>query len=266
MSEQPSDNFKDINVSSTWKNKFELIEKIGADKVFIYSATKSDAFRKLSFKEMFQVGFNFYAFVFQYLYYLQKNMWLKGLVILGGLFIINSIFLLIESMAKIHLPVSVYWVVGASICSSLANYDYYRSVVKKEKMWEKLHSFSKPLYLVIFLFSSIALFVFVSYLYVYKDSSHNESRCMDAKITSFVIELAETQVIKKIGTEAAKVFVYKISEIKSVNLNHENKTEECAANLLINSKTGDHDLTPITYKIEDVNSGKDAYVTVFFGK
>lgn len=266
MPEQPADSFKDLNISNAWKRKFELMEEIGADEVFISKATKSDAFRKLGLKDKLMIGFNFYAFLFQCFYYFQKNMWLKGFVILGGLFVINSILFLVELMIKVQIPASIYWVSGGAICASLANYDYYRSVIKKEKMWEGLHFLSKPLYLVTFLASSIALFAFVSYLYVYMNSSHNESRCADVKITSFVAELAERQMAKEIGTSSAKELTYELDKIKSINLNQGSREEECAAKLLISSKTGDSNLIPITYKIEDKNSGKDAYVTVLFGE
>lgn len=152
-------------IDKKWEEKFEILNKIGSDEAFIYSAMKSDEYNRLSFKEKQKISFNIWAFLFGPLYYFSKKMWAKGSVILGSIWLLASFFTLIESIIGLTLPNLIYWVPSAVICAQLANYDYFRKVVHDENMWPGLPSiFSKPVGLIGFPVAALILLLGLSTL------------------------------------------------------------------------------------------------------
>jgi hypothetical protein len=132
-------------MSDTWEKRFNLLKKIGADEKFLYQAMKSSEFKELSFKEKNSVYSNLLAFLFGPLYYFSKNMWIKGAIFLGFSWLLMSVFTIIELAFDTELPIAVYYMPTAVLCTQLANYDYFRKVMYGEKIWGGFPSiFEKP--------------------------------------------------------------------------------------------------------------------------
>lgn len=152
-----------LNVSESWKKKFEIFKNIGADKQFIFKAMATDEYKGLGFKEKQMIGTNGWALIFAAFYYFSKKMWAKGATILGASFIWAVLLTLVEiiwgtpfpSWANIGLSL-----VPGLVCSQLANYDYFRFVTQSEKMWNGFPRFmSKPLGALVFPLLALVLFI-----------------------------------------------------------------------------------------------------------
>ncbi|MGO4999917.1 DUF2628 domain-containing protein [Oceanisphaera sp. W20_SRM_FM3] len=133
-------NFSTLDVNEKWKLKFNTLKNIGADDNFIYKCMSSTEYKNLPFKEKQKVSFNILAFLFGPLYYFFKKMWLKGAVILGGVWIFASLLTLVEATIGIILPSVFYWIPSGVVCAQLANYDFYRKKVHSENMWQDIPS------------------------------------------------------------------------------------------------------------------------------
>ncbi len=136
-------NIEANEVSEKWNEKFALIRKIGGEKKFIYEAKSTPEYKSLNFKDKYKISFNILAALFGPLYYFFKKMWLKGFVILAGIWILSACLTLIESLIGTTLPPSLYWIPGAILCGQLANYDYYRLINHNETTWNNVPSFLK---------------------------------------------------------------------------------------------------------------------------
>ncbi|PFG51513.1 uncharacterized protein DUF2628 [Marinobacter sp. LV10R520-4] len=136
MTETVSTENRDLlNVSNSWKTRFKILQKIGADKQFVYKAMSSKEYKELSFKEKSKISFNILAFLFGPLYYFSKKMWVKGAAIVGATWVLAVLLTLVEAAIGTALPAVLYWIPSAVICAQLANYDYFRKVMHDEKMW-----------------------------------------------------------------------------------------------------------------------------------
>ncbi|MDP2789421.1 MAG: DUF2628 domain-containing protein [bacterium] len=258
MTETSTKKFDDLDVSVSWKRKFEILEKVGADNQFIYKAMSSEGFKSLTFKEKQKINFNFLAFLFGPFYYFAKKMWFKGAVLFGGITLLNTFLTLIEIVIDSPLPAVVYWIPGSVICAQLANYDYYRYVVHKEKMWKKFFFFAKPMQASVFPILSIVLLLSVSYFPL-----QGVPKCGDSDVTKLVTGIADQKMTKQLGAEAAKTFTYAVEAIRTANTNEKTGALECAADLKINGNNGKSNSMPITYTVENTDDGKDIYVKVF---
>ncbi|MFC4260364.1 DUF2628 domain-containing protein [Marinobacter lacisalsi] len=133
------------NVSEAWKQKFDILRRIGADEEFIYKAMGSEEYKALGFKEKSKVSFNIWGFLFGSFYYFFKAMWVKGAIILGAMWVLAAFLTLVEAVIGVALPAVLYWIPSAVICGQLANYDYFRKVMHDEKIWSGLPGFlAKP--------------------------------------------------------------------------------------------------------------------------
>lgn len=132
-----------IDVSDSWKKRFEILETAGAsDGLNSYL----ENYKSLNFGERFKVGFNILAFIFGPFYYFAKKMWLKGAFLFGAILSLNVALTIAESAFGATFPILVYQLPGAAICASLANYDYYRFRMKQENIWKGLPEiFSKKI-------------------------------------------------------------------------------------------------------------------------
>jgi hypothetical protein len=157
-----TDGVKSINeldVSESWKKKFEILERAGEFKNGSY-----ENFKSLGFMERRKIGFNFIAFIGQPFYYFFKKMWGKGWVLFGLSVLINAAITVVEIVAKIHVPNAVYQIVPAVMFAQMANYDFYRFKVHNETMWKPFLKLNKPAAYIGFAVVSIAILLGVSAL------------------------------------------------------------------------------------------------------
>lgn len=163
---EPSDNQTDgvksineLDVSESWKKKFEILERAGEFKNGSY-----ENFKSLGFMERRKIGFNFIAFIGQPFYYFFKKMWGKGWVLFGLSVLINAAITVVEIVAKIHVPNAVYQIVPAVMFAQMANYDFYRFKVHNETVWKPFLKLNKPAAYIGFAVVSIAILLGVSAL------------------------------------------------------------------------------------------------------
>jgi len=160
--ENQTDGVKGINeldVSESWKKKFEILERAGEFKNGSY-----ENFKALSFMERRKIGFNFIAFIGQPFYYFFKKMWGKGWVLFGLTVLINTVITVIEMIIKTPIPNAVYQIVPAVMFAQMANYDFYRFKVYNETMWKPFLKLNKPAAYIGFAVVSIAILLGVSAL------------------------------------------------------------------------------------------------------
>lgn len=251
-------NIDELDVSESWKEKFKILEKVGANNKFIYKAMSSEAFKSLGFREKQKISFCFLAFIFGPLYYFFKKMWFKGAVIFGGITLLNAILTLIEIMIDTTLPPVIYWIPGSVICAQLANYDYYKHVLYKEKMWKQLAVFSKPIPATTFPVLAIILLITITFIPLL-----GVPKCGSSDVTGLVTQIADQEMTKQLGEMAAKTFTYNVKTIRTTDSNDETGAHECAANLEIIGKNGKSNSIPITYTVENTDDGENIYVNVF---
>ncbi|WDE13532.1 DUF2628 domain-containing protein [Thalassomonas haliotis] len=125
-------------LSDKWRAKFELLEKVGADKQFIFKAARGASFKALPFKQKQTISFNLLAFFFGPFYYFAKKMWHKGALLLALTWLCACLSFTIEITLNTKLDNILYWIIPATICAQLANYDYFRFIVHQEKFWPGL--------------------------------------------------------------------------------------------------------------------------------
>ncbi|RUR51302.1 DUF2628 domain-containing protein [Vreelandella populi] len=137
-------------LSKVWQHKFDLFEKVGSDHQSIYRAMGTSEYKALGFRDKQRISFNVWAFLFGPLYYFVKKMWAKGLLILAFIWLLATVFTLVEVALGTRFPDVVYWIPGAVIFAQLANHDYYRKIMKDEGIWPNMPAFfHKPLGLII---------------------------------------------------------------------------------------------------------------------
>mgnify|MGYP003375681077 CR=1 FL=1 len=160
-------NNNQIDISETWKERFEIFEKIGAGEkeksYYKFLTTSSSEFKALSFKERLKINFNILAFLFGPIYYLIKKMWIKGAFLFGATCILNTLFMLIEAIIGISFPSTVYYIPTGLIFSQAANYDYYRYIKYNEEIWPNTPKISTtPIDAIIFSIATFVLLITVS--------------------------------------------------------------------------------------------------------
>lgn len=246
------------HVSEKWLTKFELLKKIGADEKPYYTATKSPEFKKLSFREKHKINFNWLAFFFGPFYYFSKKMWFKGSFILGSIWLLNGIFSIVESAFSLTLPGIIFWIIPASFCSSLANYDYFKAVTENEKFWKGWPEiFSKPIgalgYPVMsFLFLLFSVGVFDS----------GVPACSSSEVKKVVVEISKDELTQQRGETVSNSISITLSSIRTTARNEQTGAYQCAANLDLLGSNVENSL-PITYTIEVIDKSQEFYVEVF---
>lgn len=218
------------NVSEAWKEKFALLEKIGADDKFIYQAMQTPEYKALGFKQKRKISFNFLGFFFDWIYYFFKKMWLKGAFILGVTLLFSCLLTIVEMIAGFYIPGPVYWIPTAVICAQFANYDYYRKVVHQEEMWPGIPSiFSKPWGAIGFPAVGLALLLGISFA-GFNSLPYTDDEILDdvsgvwRASDNTIIEVATNQQLKTITIDNRKIPVSVSSidhENNIVNLNVE---------------------------------------------
>ena len=147
----------DSGISKSWREKFALLEYIGAGRQSVFKAMKTPEFKALKYGQRQKISYNFGAFLFGPFYYFAKKMWDKGCVILGFAILWGLLLSLVEVAFGVNLPPVVSWIPTAAVCAQIANADVYRFVRYGEKMWPGLPVFSRPFVPAVFLLGSFAL-------------------------------------------------------------------------------------------------------------
>ena len=94
--------------------------------------------------------------------------------------------------------------------------------------------------------------------------SQSVPTCSDTETTDLVEKIADREMGNYLGSEAAKMFSYTVSAIRTTSTNEQTGAHECAANLGITaSNTGQTNEAPITYTVEMTDNGEEFYVNVF---
>jgi hypothetical protein len=89
-------------------------------------------------------------------------------------------------------------------------------------------------------------------------------KCGDQDATKLVKQIANREMGKQLGAEAAQLFSYTVGTIRTTSTNEQTGAHQCAAQLGITaSNTGQTNEIPITYTVEMTDTGKEFYVTVF---
>lgn len=232
-----------INVSDSWKKKFQIMEKAGvADGLKSYF----DNLKLLNFGERLKVVTNILAFIFGPFYYFAKKMWLKGAFLFGVILSLNLVFTILESALGTNFPMALYQIPGAVMCGQLANYDYYRFCMKQERIWSWLPEiFSKQLVAIGF---PVAAFLTLALVSVGLSGSV-VPKCGDPETINLV---------KKIAERKYPFFSPTVSVIRTTSTSKQTGAHECAAQL--DTLAGN---APITYTVGRTDDGKEVYVNVF---
>lgn len=88
--------------------------------------------------------------------------------------------------------------------------------------------------------------------------------CSDKETTDLIKQIADDEMRSELGEQAAKLFSYTVSAIRTTSTNEQTGAHECAAELEIKAKnTGETSKLPITYTVELTDNGDEFYVNVF---
>ena len=197
MSEQITNhNIPGGKLSDSWLKKFNLLAKIGADEQFIFKAMSGDKFKDLPFIDRQKITLNIFAFFFGPLYYFSKKMWHKGALLLAVTWLWACLLFLVELLADIALANIAYWIVPAVLCAQLANYDYFRFISQKEKVWQQLPAIftgkagviSSPL---------IAFSLLIGLTLGLTPAKTPE--CYNSEVTEMVIDLAKNEALNRLA-------------------------------------------------------------------
>jgi hypothetical protein len=94
--------------------------------------------------------------------------------------------------------------------------------------------------------------------------SQSVPKCSDKETIDLVTQIAGREMSNQLGAEAAKLFSYTVSAIRTTSTNEQTGAHECAAQLGISaSNTGQTNEFPITYTFEKTDKGDEFYVNVF---
>lgn len=135
MEEKSSGWRKPRRVNAEWQYRFELYDRIHADKLPLPAALRTPEYKRLRFKDKRRVSFNFLALLCGPIYYLIKRMWYKAGILVGGGLLLAFLLLCVEAAYDLDLHWTLFWVPVAAVCSYLASHDYYRLLVDDETMW-----------------------------------------------------------------------------------------------------------------------------------
>ena len=93
--------------------------------------------------------------------------------------------------------------------------------------------------------------------------SQSVPKCGDAESVNLVKQIADREMAKQLGADAAEFFSYEVEAIRTTSTNEQTGAHECAADLKVKGKNGVDSSLPITYTVEKTDDGKQFYVQVF---
>jgi hypothetical protein len=189
----------DLDVSNKWKCRFNLLQKVGADKLSHGMILKSDAYRSLTFRERLSVNSNFLAFLGSFFYYFFKRMHLKGFVLLSFSLLWVAILSCVEFFTGLVIPSITFWILSSVLCSQWANYDMYRKTFHNEILWswvpEKYRNKSsvfKLLALSIIVWGGVVYYIFThSYS---TNAAYDDSKAFRVPCGSFVMFATQEEI------------------------------------------------------------------------
>jgi hypothetical protein len=112
-----------LDVSSSWKHRFYLLEKAGGPRM--------GKLGKLPLRDRMAAGFNILGFLLGPVYYLAKGMWRKAL----SLFALCALALAVIDVAGfVRVSEVLSYGIGA-VFAVRANADYYKKMVLGENGW-----------------------------------------------------------------------------------------------------------------------------------
>lgn len=126
---------KPRRVNAKWQYKFELYDRIQADRLPLPLAQRTPEYKRLRFKDKRLLSFNPWALGSGPIYYLAKRMWHKASLLAGATLILWLILMVLEAASALALHWTLFWVPVAVMCSYCASHDYYRLLVGGETMW-----------------------------------------------------------------------------------------------------------------------------------
>ena len=92
--------------------------------------------------------------------------------------------------------------------------------------------------------------------------SSEAPNCTDSDTTDLVIEIANNELIKSLGKEAANTIEMSVDNIRTTDVNEKVGSFECAADLTFKGPRGSNSI-PINYTSELANDGDEFYVNVY---
>ena len=149
-----------------WSTRFKLFDSIQENETkSLYRHLKMDKAKHLTRQETKKLTFNLMALIIGPYYYLVKKMWAKGIILLtlSNLFVIFGTS--IEILINRTMPEVVYWIPMNVLCSTMANYDYYKHIKFNEQLWIGIPNFFKNLWIStsIFLISLLCSLAVINY-------------------------------------------------------------------------------------------------------
>ena len=117
--------------SPKWQFRFNFFEKFGLN-----GPEYKQAYKQLGMGDRLKVGINFWAFFFNWIFFLVMGMWRKAL----SLIVMYAVLVVILSF----LPAGAVRVVGimwSALVASIANYAYYLHKVKGSTSWNPFEGF-----------------------------------------------------------------------------------------------------------------------------
>lgn len=116
-----------LQVSTSWKQRFRLIEKAGG--------AKQPNLKGLSTGERFKIGFNVLAFLFGPFYYLAKGMWKKALALFGACVVAMVALGVVLDLVGLSRVADALGYGAAAVFAVRANIDYYKRMVLGDSGW-----------------------------------------------------------------------------------------------------------------------------------
>ncbi|WDE00779.1 DUF2628 domain-containing protein [Thalassomonas actiniarum] len=253
------DNSSEYQVSDKWRTRFALLEKIGADKQFIFQAAGGDGFKALPFKQRQKISFNLFAFLFGPFYYFGKKMWHKGALLLALTWLWSCLVFIIEMTLETKLASIAYWIVPAAICAQLANYDYFRFITQQEKIWPGLPAMftSTP-----GIIASPLLALGLLFGLVWQLMPAQTPQCYSSEVTELVIELSEKEILKHLTSSEASDLNLTLKAINTTDMDQHTLAYQCAAQLHVDGPDISNSI-PVNYSVALIDNGKAFNVSVF---
>ncbi|MFD1007019.1 hypothetical protein [Oceanisphaera ostreae] len=94
--------------------------------------------------------------------------------------------------------------------------------------------------------------------------SQTVPKCGDTETVDLVKEIADSEMVSQLGSEAAKLFTYSVDAIRTTSTNEQTGAHECSADLDVTAKNNNKtSRLPITYTVEITDSGEHLYVNVY---
>lgn len=119
----------DVEVSESWRQRFEFFEEFGIPNS---TPESRQAYRRLPLGAKFRLTSNLWAFLFGPIYFFVKGMWRKGLVLAGLAIALAVVVLglgtpdLVDRAASLVVP---------ALAMTTANYAYYLHAVMGSRSW-----------------------------------------------------------------------------------------------------------------------------------